>query len=37
MQQNTILKYTKQDFLNTVYMTEQRYNMLEALLKNKKM
>lgn len=36
MQQNTILKYTKQDFLNTVYMTEQRYNMLEALLKNKK-
>ncbi|NDO46954.1 AAA family ATPase [Clostridium sp. MD294] len=31
-----ISKYTKQDFLAAVYMTEQRYTMLEALLKNKK-
>lgn len=37
IQKNSVaLKYTKKDFLNTVYMTEQRYNMLEALLKNKK-
>lgn len=37
IQQNTsIPKYTKQDFLDAVYMTEQRYNILEALLKHKK-
>lgn len=29
-------KYTKQDFLSVVYITEERYDVLEALLKNKK-
>lgn len=28
-------KYTKADFLGKVYMTEERYNVLEALLRNK--
>ena len=32
----SIQKYTKEDFLNKVYMTEERYNVLEALLRNKK-
>lgn len=31
-----IQKYTKQDFLNKVYMTEERYDVLAALLRNKK-
>lgn len=31
-----IPKYSKQDFLNAVYMKEARYNDLEALLRNKK-
>ncbi len=36
-QQDTVLqKYTKEDFLNVVYMTEERYDVLEALLRNKK-
>lgn len=36
-QTDTIVqKYTKEDFLNKVYMTEERYNVLEALLRNKK-
>ena len=30
-----IQKYTKQDFLSKVYMTEERYDVLEALLHNK--
>ena len=30
-----IQKYTKQDFLNKVYMTDERYDVLEALLRNK--
>ena len=30
-----IQKYTKQDFLSKVYMTEERYDVLEALLRNK--
>lgn len=30
-----IQKYTKQDFLNKVYMTEERYDVLVALLRNK--
>ena len=30
-----IQKYTKQDFLSKVYMTEERYYVLEALLRNK--
>ena len=29
-------KYTREDFLSKVYMTEERYNVLEALLRNKK-
>lgn len=29
-------KYTKEDFLSKVYMTEERYDVLEALLRNKK-
>ena len=29
-------KYSKEDFLDDVYMTEERYNVLKALLKNKK-
>ena len=28
-------KYTKEDFLSKVYMTEERYEVLEALLRNK--
>ena len=31
-----IPKYTKQDFLSKVYMTEERYDVLEALLRSKK-
>lgn len=31
-----IQKYTKQDFLNKVYMSEERYDVLAALLRNKK-
>lgn len=30
-----IQKYTKEDFLNVVYMSEERYDVLEALLRNK--
>ena len=30
-----IPKYSKQDFLGAVYMTEERYDVLEALVKNK--
>ena len=29
------IKYTKKDFLRIVYMTEERYNLLESLLRNK--
>lgn len=29
-------KYTKEDFLSAVFMTEERYDVLEALLRNKK-
>lgn len=29
-------QYTKHDFLNEVFMTEERYDILEALLRNKK-
>ncbi|MCM1165765.1 MAG: AAA family ATPase [Lachnospiraceae bacterium] len=29
-------EYTKADFLSAVYMTEERYNVLESLLRNKK-
>ena len=32
----SVQKYTKEDFLNKVYMTEERYDVLEALLRNKK-
>lgn len=36
-QADTIIqKYTKEDFLSKVYMTEERYDVLEALLRNKK-
>ena len=36
-QQDTVIpKYTKEDFLGKVYMTEERYDVLEALLRNKK-
>ena len=31
-----VQKYTKEDFLSKVYMTEERYDVLEALLRNKK-
>ena len=31
-----VQKYTKEDFLNKVYMTEERFDVLEALLRNKK-
>ncbi len=31
-----IQKYTKEDFLSKVYMTEERYDVLEALLRDKK-
>ena len=30
-----VRKYTKEDFLSKVYMTEERYDVLEALLRNK--
>ena len=30
-----VQKYTKEDFLSKVYMTEERYDVLEALLRNK--
>lgn len=30
-----VQKYTKEDFLSKVYMTEERYNVLKALLRNK--
>ena len=30
-----VTKYTKEDFLSKVYMTEERYDVLEALLRNK--
>ncbi|MBR0157440.1 MAG: EVE domain-containing protein [Clostridia bacterium] len=33
---NEIDRYTKEDFLAEVYMTGERYNVLEALLRNKK-
>lgn len=33
---DVIPKYTKEDFLNVVYMDEARYDVLEALLRNKK-
>ena len=32
----TVQKYTKADFLSKVFMTEERYNVLENLLRNKK-
>ena len=32
----TITKYTKQDFLSKVFMTEERYDVLKSLLRNKK-
>ncbi len=32
----SIQKYTKEDFFQKVYMTEERYDVLEALLRNKK-
>lgn len=32
---SVIAKYTKEDFLNKVYMTEARYDVLETLLRNK--
>ena len=35
-QEATFQKYTKEDFLSVVYMTEERYDVLEALLRNKK-
>lgn len=31
-----VQKYTKEDFLRKVYMTEERFNVLQALLHNKK-
>lgn len=31
----TVTKYTKADFLNKVFMTEERYDVLEALIRNK--
>lgn len=33
--ESTIPKYSKEDFLSTVYMTEERYDVLEALVRNK--
>ena len=33
---NAGFSYTKEDFLSQVYMTEERYNILTVLLKNKK-
>lgn len=35
-QRAAVPKYTKEDFLSAVYMTEERYDVLEALLRNKK-
>lgn len=35
-QKEELEPYTKEDFLSQVYMTEERYNTLVALLKNKK-
>lgn len=34
--QNSIALYTKEDFLNEVYMAEENYNTLVGLIKNKK-
>ena len=34
--ENSKQKYTKEDFLKAVFMSEERYDVLEALLKNKK-
>ena len=31
----TVTKYTKADFLSKVFMTKERYDVLEALLRNK--
>lgn len=33
---NEITRYTKEDFLASVYMSSERYDVLEALLRNKK-
>ena len=33
--QNVVQKYTKKDFLSKVYMTEERYDVLAGLLRNK--
>ncbi len=33
--ESIIPKYSKEDFLNTVFMTEERYDVLEALIRNK--
>ncbi|MBR3382829.1 MAG: EVE domain-containing protein [Clostridia bacterium] len=33
---NEIARYTKEDFLSSVYMSSERYDVLEALLRNKK-
>ena len=33
---DTVVPYTKKDFLSQVYMTEERYDILVALLRNKK-
>lgn len=35
VQTTSLSKYTKEDFLSKVYMTEERYDVLVALLKNK--
>lgn len=35
VQTTSLPKYTKEDFLSKVYMTEERYDVLVALLKNK--
>lgn len=32
---STVVKYTKADFLSKVFMTEERFDVLEALLRNK--
>lgn len=34
--EGTLPKYTKEDFLKSVFMTAERYDVLEALLRNKK-
>ncbi len=36
IRENGYPKYSKEDFLSVVYMTEGRYDVLEALLRNKK-